>query len=104
MKYHNLIKQKNILLIARLGYVDILRVEFWRKKDSNVVICQAVIRRIKQLRGFDMNVSYVHGLIGGMLVGVAAVVLYWINGRIMGVSGIASKLLAKLNQDYWWRL
>ncbi len=51
-----------------------------------------------------MNTSYVHGLIGGMLIGVAAVILYWFNGRIMGVSGITSKLLAKADRDYWWRL
>lgn len=51
-----------------------------------------------------MNACYVHGAIGGMLIGVAAVVLYWFNGRIMGVSGIVSSLLAKPNQDHWWRL
>ncbi len=51
-----------------------------------------------------MNVSFVNGLIGGMLIGVAAVVMYWFNGRIMGVSGIVSRVLNKPNQDYWWRL
>jgi len=51
-----------------------------------------------------MDISYVHGLIGGMFIGLAAVVLYWFNGRIMGVSGITSKLLAKPDQDYGWRL
>ena len=51
-----------------------------------------------------MNTSYINGLIGGMLIGTAAVILYWFNGRIMGVSGIASRLLNKPNQDYWWRL
>lgn len=51
-----------------------------------------------------MNASYINGLIGGMLIGVAAVVLYWFNGRIMGVSGIISRLLTKPEKDYWWRL
>ncbi len=50
-----------------------------------------------------MNISHVHGLIGGLLIGVAAVVLFWFNGRMMGVSGIVSRLLAKPDQDYWWR-
>ncbi|MBF0490798.1 MAG: YeeE/YedE family protein [Candidatus Omnitrophica bacterium] len=50
-----------------------------------------------------MNISYVHGLIGGALIGAAAVILFWFNGRIMGVSGITSRLLTKPNQDYWWR-
>ena len=30
--------------------------------------------------------------------------LYWFNGRIMGVSGIVSRLLSKPDQDFWWRL
>lgn len=61
-----------------------------------------------------MNISYVHGLIGGMLIGAAAVILFWFNGRIMGVSGITSRLLgphtehshlfAKPDIDFWWRL
>jgi len=51
-----------------------------------------------------MNISYVHGLIGGVIIGAAAVILYWFNGRIMGVSGITSKLLAKPDKDFWWRL
>jgi uncharacterized membrane protein YedE/YeeE len=37
------------------------------------------------------------------LIGLAAVILYWFNGRIMGVSGITSKLLAKIDRDYGWR-
>mgnify|MGYP003425805518 FL=1 len=51
-----------------------------------------------------MNASYTNGLIGGMLIGLAAVLLYWFNGRIMGVSGIVSRLLSKPDQDFWWRL
>ena len=51
-----------------------------------------------------MNESYANGLIGGMLIGLAAVLMYWFNGRIMGVSGIVSRLLSKPDQDYRWRL
>lgn len=51
-----------------------------------------------------MNASYANGLIGGMLIGLAAVLLFWFNGRIMGVSGILSRLLSKPDQDFWWRL
>ena len=50
-----------------------------------------------------MNVSYSNGLIGGMIIGAAAVILFWFNGRIMGVSGITSKLLSKPDNDFWWR-
>ena len=51
-----------------------------------------------------MHFSYINGLLGGMLIGLAAVLFFWINGRIMGVSGIASRLLEKPKQDSWWRL
>ena len=51
-----------------------------------------------------MNVSYLNGLLGGALIGVAAVLLFWFNGRIMGISGIASRLLAKPDNDFGWRI
>lgn len=51
-----------------------------------------------------MNIEYLQGFFGGMLIGGAAVLLFWFNGRIMGVSGITSKLLAKPDQDFLWRL
>jgi len=50
-----------------------------------------------------MDISYIHGLLGGMLIGAAAVLLFWFNGRIMGVSGITSGLLTKPTKESWWR-
>lgn len=50
-----------------------------------------------------MPEGYMHALLGGMLIGLAAVILLWFNGRIMGVSGIASRLLAKPTPDSFWR-
>lgn len=37
--------------------------------------------------------NLVGGLVGGVLVGLAAVLLLWLNGRIAGVSGIAATLV-----------
>ncbi len=51
-----------------------------------------------------MNSAYLNGFLGGMLIGSAAVLLFWFNGRIMGVSGIASRLLGKPDKDFLWRL
>lgn len=51
-----------------------------------------------------MAIAYINGLWGGMLIGLAAVLLFWFNGRIMGVSGIVSRLLAKPDKDFGWRL
>src|ERR1035437_9847997 len=70
----------------------------------NAVTYLVVTKPIKQVEEFNMNISYIHGLIGGMLIGAAAVILYRFNGRIMGVSGITSRLLAKPDKEYWWRL
>lgn len=42
-------------------------------------------------------------LIGGMMIGASAVLLYLFNGRVMGVSGIASRLVPPLSNDWSWR-
>ena len=51
-----------------------------------------------------MNAMYMNGLLGGMLIGLAALILFWFNGRIMGVSGIMSRLLSERGKDNLWRL
>ena len=43
-------------------------------------------------------------LAGGLLIGLAAVVLLALNGRIAGVSGIANSAFAKRATDRGWRL
>jgi uncharacterized protein len=46
-----------------------------------------------------------YGLIGGALIGLAAVILMLGNGRIMGLSGIFSNLLTvSFDQHFSWRL
>ncbi len=42
--------------------------------------------------------------IGGAMIGLAATLLMAANGRIMGVSGIVSRLLPPLADDWGWRL
>ena len=46
----------------------------------------------------------VSALIGGLLIGAAASMLLWLNGRIAGVSNITSGLLAWKRGDILWRL
>lgn len=43
-------------------------------------------------------------LLGGVLIGLAAVSLLWTNGRIAGISGILGGLLAPGDRDAGWRL
>jgi uncharacterized membrane protein YedE/YeeE len=42
-------------------------------------------------------------LAGGVLIGLAATLLMWMNGRIAGISGIAGGLLARPAPDNAWR-
>ncbi len=44
------------------------------------------------------------GLIGGCLIGAAASILLWWNGRIAGVSGILNGVLLPRRGDLRWRL
>jgi uncharacterized protein len=42
--------------------------------------------------------------LGGILIGLSVVMLMLSIGRIAGVSGIASRLLPPVAEDYGWRL
>ena len=50
------------------------------------------------------NFTPVSGLIGGMLIGLAAALLLLLNGRISGISGIVGGLLAPKSSDAGWRV
>ncbi|HCL4246237.1 YeeE/YedE family protein [Pseudomonas aeruginosa] len=45
----------------------------------------------------------VSGLVGGMLIGVASVLMLWGTGRIAGISGIFGGLLTPARGDIAWR-
>lgn len=50
------------------------------------------------------NFTPVSGLIGGVIIGIAATLLLWFNGRIAGISGIFNGLVTnKKNHDTLWR-
>ncbi len=54
-----------------------------------------------------MNLSdftYISNLSGGLLIGIAAVMLMLLNGRIAGISGILAGLLPTGKGDKIWRL
>lgn len=50
------------------------------------------------------NFTPVSGLLGGMLIGLAAAVLLLLNGRISGISGIVGGLLAPRSAEVGWRV
>ncbi|MEY2993377.1 MAG: hypothetical protein RL357_312 [Pseudomonadota bacterium] len=43
-------------------------------------------------------------LIGGLLIGTAACVLMWINGRVAGVTGIVKRVWPPVSGDVLWRV
>ena len=45
----------------------------------------------------------ISGLIGGALIGLAAVLLMALNGRIAGISGIVDGVLSPLQPDFSWK-
>lgn len=50
------------------------------------------------------NFTPYSALIGGMLIGLAAALLLLFNGRVAGISGIASGILPPWREDTGWRV
>lgn len=50
------------------------------------------------------NFTPVSALIGGSLIGLSAVILLWLNGRIAGISGIFHGLYPLKKNDFLWRI
>ena len=50
------------------------------------------------------NFTPVTAIIGGLLIGLAASVLLWTNGKISGISGILGSSLFAFGQESDWRL
>ena len=48
--------------------------------------------------------GWITALAGGMLIGVAATLLLWLNGRIAGVSGMLDGVLMPRRGDVAWRV
>lgn len=50
-----------------------------------------------------MESVYLQAFIGGLIIGVAALLLMLFNGRVAGISGITQSALTSLKPDNWWR-
>ncbi len=49
------------------------------------------------------NFTPLTGIIGGVLIGLAATLTLWANGRIAGISGILSGVVFPSRTDFTWR-
>jgi uncharacterized protein len=50
-----------------------------------------------------VNFTPMSAAIGGALIGLSAVLLMWLNGRIAGIAGITAGLVDPTSADRWWR-
>jgi len=50
------------------------------------------------------QISWGSAGLGGMLIGVAAILMMLMNGRIAGISGIAGALIVPRDPEWTWRL
>lgn len=50
------------------------------------------------------NFTPISALIGGAMIGLSAVLLLWVSGRIAGISGIFHGLLPARSNDFLWRI
>ena len=51
------------------------------------------------------NFTLLNSLMGGLLIGIAATIIFFVNGRIMGISGILGNLIATKETDQkFWRI
>jgi uncharacterized membrane protein YedE/YeeE len=51
-----------------------------------------------------MSTDWLLALAGGVLIGLAATLLLWLNGRVAGVSGIVNGVLFPARGEVAWRL
>ena len=51
------------------------------------------------------NFTLLNSLIGGILIGIAAIIVFLVNGRMMGISGIIANLITHKETDQiYWRI
>lgn len=50
------------------------------------------------------NFTPISAVAGGLLIGIAAACLLWLNGRIAGISGIVGGLVTPTQTEFAWRL
>ena len=51
------------------------------------------------------NFTLLNSLIGGILIGIAAIIVFIVNGRMMGISGIIGNLITHKETDQiYWRI
>lgn len=50
-----------------------------------------------------MQVAWIDALLGGMMIGASAVILWWMMAKIAGISGMSAGLLRPKSADFYWQ-
>ena len=50
-----------------------------------------------------MPLAWIHALEGGLLIGISATGMLWLNGRVAGISGILAGIIPPPDEDARWR-
>lgn len=53
--------------------------------------------------GLLVETEYIQGFLGGALIGLGAMVLMLLNGRVAGISGIIHGAVSQFSQQNFWR-
>src|SRR3546814_5723829 len=84
---------------------------FFKQKTANEMrisdwssdVCSSDLSFDKQGHIMETTFTPISALIGGILIGLSAVLLMLTNGRIAGISGIVGGLLAPQSGETGWR-
>jgi uncharacterized protein len=75
-----------------------------RRRSRQPILSQQVSLLLRVSReGFMANFTPISAAIGGALIGLAAVLLMLLNGRIAGITGVFSGLIDPASTDRGWR-
>jgi uncharacterized membrane protein YedE/YeeE len=47
--------------------------------------------------------QFINALLGGILIGIACLIVLWVNGRLLGISGLIDAVTAKWDDEDPWR-
>lgn len=74
------------------------------RQKYSTVISNYSFRKLHSIEGFPLEYfTPVSATLGGLLIGLAATLMLWTNGRITGISGIVSGVLIPSKTDTPWR-
>lgn len=79
---------------------------YFNRHDVLIAVQRSIFSVFKPIGLIVMNIvnfTPVTGFVGGLLIGLAASILLWLNGRVAGISGIMNGAMARPGKETAWR-